>query len=261
MMKLVGRVRGIPVLLQFLACTALCIVLALPIFLSSSSTFKLLEGSLRSPFVLEPKKIETRFILFKTHKTGSTTLANIFLRFGAKHGLSFLSKEIAVKPYGTEDQRTRGESQMSVSHHKIDKAINSTMLIKWYRKFLPEGQLVSVLRQPLERYVSAFNYFFQPNNPSFTSFLESGNYRNSLARDHGIHTDEHLEHFIQHEMGQFFWFTLEKFEECPVLFKNRCCAPSICLKESVIKGSVSVRSKKIVVLSLFACPQVWMEHG
>ncbi len=253
MITLVKRVRSI--LLRVLVCTILCVVLALPIFFSSSSTPKQPGVSgyeiLRTPFIVETQKIETRFILFKTHKTGSSTLANIFMRFGAKHGLSFLSNEKDVKPYEKKDQRTRGVSQMSVSHHIIDTSINSTMLINWYRKFLPEGQLVSILRQPLDRYVSAFNFFFQPDNPSFTSFLESGKYRDALARDHGIHTEEQLDHFIKHEMEQFFWFTLDKFDECLILFKNRCFAPSIFLNllgnlMKLLKSCGSVRSKNIL---------------
>ncbi|CAG0899597.1 unnamed protein product [Darwinula stevensoni] len=103
---------------------------------------------------------ETKIVFYKTHKTGSSTIQNIMLRYGRNRKLNFALPAIAnqVFPDGEhpfdEVARPEGKKSDIYCFHTIpydEEIIRSVM------KETPKW--VTVIRQPKELFVSFYKYF------------------------------------------------------------------------------------------------------
>ena len=120
---------------------------------------------------------EKRNIIYlKTHKTGSTTLQNIFFRFGEDKNLSFALPHANKKlphqfPYKSDDLPTveswpaggRFRTAM-VANWEENKHFD--LLVQhmiWNRaeaeKAVPDGYRITILREPVSRFVSDYSYY------------------------------------------------------------------------------------------------------
>ena len=134
------------------------------------------------PLVLKPIGQEacnqTRKIIFlKTHETGSSTLQNILYRFGEERKLSFAlpapAKERSYQfPYRPGDWPTAAVPWPAGGRFRTDMVDNwednkhFDLLVQhiiWNRaeaeKAVPGGYKITILREPVARFVSAYSYF------------------------------------------------------------------------------------------------------
>ena len=107
------------------------------------------------------------FIFAKTHKTGSTTIQNIIFRYGTKNNLTFVlpkskwwffSHYNSFKASEAEDYKEHGFIK-NVTLKKNLFAIHSVWNHKEIRKILPTGPAVTILRDPISVFESAYSYF------------------------------------------------------------------------------------------------------
>ena len=120
-------------------------------------------------FILEISTCEPirKFIFAKTHKTGSTTIQNLLFRYGTNNNLTFVlpkskwwffSHYTSFKASEAEDYSKQGRVQ-NMTLEKNLFAIHSVWNHKEIRKILPEGPAVTILRDPISVFESAYSYF------------------------------------------------------------------------------------------------------
>ena len=108
-----------------------------------------------------------KLIFAKTHKTGSTTIQNLLFRYGTQNNLSFVlpkskwwffSHYQSFKASEAEDYKVEGDIK-NVPLEKNLFAIHSVWNHKEIRKILPTGPAVTILRDPISVFESAYSYF------------------------------------------------------------------------------------------------------
>ena len=106
-------------------------------------------------------------IFAKTHKTGSTTLQNLMFRYGTQNNLTFVlpkSKWWFFSHYKSF-KATEAEGFMGMNNNKTNPesnnlfAIHSVWNYKEVRKILPDAPTVTILRDPIDVFESAYSYF------------------------------------------------------------------------------------------------------
>jgi len=130
-----------------------------------------------------------RVVLVKTHKTGSSTLANILFRFGEARNLSFVLPDddirlgwpgrfpgrFSEKLYG----RPVSEFDMVVNHAVFNFEVMS--------RFVPNARFISVVRQPLSQFLSAWNFFsFKGVKNMSSPVFSEDEFRALLAKRHDL---------------------------------------------------------------------------
>ena len=119
----------------------------------------------------------TKLIFAKTHKTGSTTLQNIMFRYGTQNNLTFVLPKTKwwffdhYRPFKASDAEGFEPSNgtKTYSETKDIFAIHSMWNHKGVRKMIPNGPVVTILRDPIEVFESAYSYF--GNEPKVISYL------------------------------------------------------------------------------------------
>eukprot|EP00026_Physarum_polycephalum_P021854 Phypoly_transcript_25426.p1 GENE.Phypoly_transcript_25426~~Phypoly_transcript_25426.p1 ORF type:complete len:137 (-),score=16.05 Phypoly_transcript_25426:19-429(-) len=89
-----------------------------------------------------------------------------------------------------------------------------------YKKIVLNGKFVSIMRDPVRRYLSHYHYYNQPLNHSFDEYLTWTDYNNYMTKDFGIHNQSELHRFLVSNYHQFFFLITEKLDESLVLLKN-----------------------------------------
>ena len=99
--------------------------------------------------------LEIRHIGFlKVHKAGSTTLQNIFFRFGVKRNLTF------VLPKDRYHLNIEGNLPVRTGGHYDILAVHSTYKKEIYDKILPRDKVnIAIVREPIDRLISAAYYY------------------------------------------------------------------------------------------------------
>jgi len=172
---------------------------------------------------LEPRRKKGNIVMFKTHKTASTTLGSILFRFGARHGRRFLyGPEHYVSPFVDGPSMVPGH--ISLNHH-VPGALTAPQLFKFYEGLIQDPVFISVLRSPIDRYLSTYRYYVQPFwKRGFSRFLRDKNYENQQCKDFGITTLSQLDHFLRtpelHERMTLVLIT-EYFDEGLVLLRRK----------------------------------------
>ncbi len=167
------------------------------------------------------------FIYIKTFKTGSTTLGGIFFRFGLNNHLRFWpSPSHRRRVLDLDPTLVKGARQLTIHHHLLlNPLINTSALMWYYQQVVPGGHFVTILREPLTRLISAYNYFYLPSEDkgNFAAFLRSENkeYLCGMSSDLAINNLEQLDLFMKDHYSQFFFLILEYFDESLLLMKNR----------------------------------------
>ncbi|KAI8803537.1 galactose-3-O-sulfotransferase-domain-containing protein [Cladochytrium replicatum] len=191
------------------------------------------------------------YIFIKTHKTGSTTLGSIFFRYGVRHSLKIFqtpvhyAHQMDFEPEQLDSSNNRN-SDIFLNHFipKNDPLFeNRTVefttenLIQMYRRGVPDGIAVTILREPHARFISHFAYLVSPSIPGIRlvdyaydtgAFFSVGAFgwslnRNRQCQELGIRTQEELERFLQYEKDRYFGMILitELFDESLVLMRRK----------------------------------------
>ena len=106
-----------------------------------------------------PKCSPIQHVLFlKTHKTGSTTIANIFFRYGDSRDLIFVLGDDTLIGWPRRFQASfslpleRPQPNLLTSHTRYNQKPRNYLFPKATTKY------VTILRNPVEQYESVFNY-------------------------------------------------------------------------------------------------------
>ncbi|XP_029469561.1 galactose-3-O-sulfotransferase 3 [Rhinatrema bivittatum] len=197
------------------------------------------------PGGLREKLIAVAFL--KTHKTASSTVQNIFFRFGERHNLT-----VALPHHTCEHQfcYPRNFSTRFVHPYTLPSSIVASHMrlnIPELRRLMPNGTIyVTILREPAAMFESLFSYYNQyclsfkrVPNASMDTFLSnplmyyqpqekfSIYAHNTLVydlggdNDHATEDEGYMSDFIQ-EMESFFSLVMiaEYFDESLVLLKR-----------------------------------------
>jgi len=175
-------------------------------------------------FLLPRRQKTANIVFFKTHKTGSTTLGSIFFRFGARHGCKFM---VGMEHYTIlqRDSASFGVgSNIHLQHHR-PLGLSFDELVDTYSLYIRNPLFVSVLRNPMDRYISAYRYFWEPYFSSkFFQFLQDKRYHNQQAIDFGLHNSTLMTQFFSSggsfdKMGPVL--ITEYFDEGLLLMKRK----------------------------------------
>ena len=192
-----------------------------------------------------------RKVLFlKTHKTGSSTVANIFFRYGDARGLSFV---LGSDPMVGWPQRFRLSNTLPHNGHQPNFLCSHTRYNKKPMHLLfPKNTsiYVTILRNPVEQFESVFNYvefgevygFGSDPTKSITPFLRNGIAfkditksqssvlaRNPMLYDFGLDYQYYqnvtaVQEYIAFLEKEFdLVMIMEYFEESMVLMKRLLC--------------------------------------
>ena len=134
----------------------------------------------------------SKLIFLKTHKTGSTTLQNIILRYGIKNNLTFVLPNITQEPYRqSEDYKDYRQKcvlnklhvscpcchvpfhvfnefrpfRSSWSEHYTERknmdifAVHGVWDNLEVRKLIPNGLAVTILRDPIATFESSYSFY------------------------------------------------------------------------------------------------------
>lgn len=210
----------------------------------------------RSEKVCNPK-INVTFL--KTHKTASTTIQNILMRYGIKHGALFVlppeDNILSSRKLFHENNKwlTNISSYNMLAHH-------TRLHYQAMRQFMPPDTLfITVLRDPLAAFESMFSYYDMQNmyqvpieEFKVTSKIQLLKHRhlgylgtNQMLFDMGFDGSDRdgskLPNFIQ-ELDQVFDLVLitEHLSESLVLLKHLLCWTT----EDVLSFKLNVRQSK-----------------
>ena len=181
---------------------------------------------------------ERKSVMFlKTHKTGSTTVANIIFRFGLKRKLTFgIGKglfRIGWPDYLNQSHlvpflHNRSKVDIIASHLKFEPVI--------LQKVLPaDAAYITIIREPFKQFISAANYFhlFDEFPDLFKAMAEPENarefWRNFMSQDLGYPTSEFsnatfIDIFIKYIDFKFdLVMIMEYFDESLILLRRTLC--------------------------------------
>jgi len=98
----------------------------------------------------------------KTHKTGSSTVQNIFLRYGWENNLTFVLPEKRTWMFGFKTQFSAVDAHTYPSWNKkniFDMFIfHSIWNYKEVKKLVPKGPVITILRDPVDLFESGYVY-------------------------------------------------------------------------------------------------------
>ena len=182
----------------------------------------------------------TKVAFAKTHKTGSSTLQNILLRFGVNHDLNFVFPKNSwmfsvLKPWNTEDLTNGPWKQLEFDIF----AAHSVWDRDKVRTLIPDAKFVTLLRHPVDVYESLFVFmglqkFSNMTINEYVVKLEKGEHRvgtayvnrNPLLWDFGMNVSDmddvvKVESKIASLEKQFDLVMItEKFAESMILMKD-----------------------------------------
>ncbi|XP_078703447.1 galactose-3-O-sulfotransferase 2-like [Branchiostoma floridae x Branchiostoma belcheri] len=209
---------------------------------------------------------QDNFVFAKVHKCGSTTIQSIFFHYGYNHKLIVAlpksdRKAWIGKPHSipsTSYKPPPGGKQWNIfNHHNV---YDKDMFLRLMPK---DTKFVTILREPISRLSSAFNYFmlykyftnmvnisverrkspiqlflkdpwywekqFHPKRSAYGSLNDLGCIQNCMAQDLGMERSQYnnanaVKHYIEKLDKDFtIMMIIEKLEESLVLLKRRMC--------------------------------------
>ncbi len=129
----------------------------------------------------------TRIVYIKTHKTGSTTLASIFERFGYHRNLLFALPKInhifSNEQLFSRKFMKQWPAAFTKKHRYYDMLVNHAVYNRpELVKVVPNATYVTILRDPVKQLESAFGYFEMykglglPKEKAFETFMNNPTY-------------------------------------------------------------------------------------
>lgn len=146
----------------------------------------------------------TKISYIKTHKTASSTLGSIIFRYAAHHNLTLYKNANHALNLSYYNPQTIPAN--AVVHHYAGIATNLQSIeqweraYRWYRRVVPGGTFVTILREPISHYVSYYYFYNEPSRketPPLAGFVAQGSNRDILMRDFGVKTREEMDKFMK----------------------------------------------------------------
>ena len=178
----------------------------------------------------------TNIIFIKTSKTGGTTIGSLFFRFGLRHDLKFLTLSDETAHFATPETPPCEDCNISL-YHDHNNGDRRMLNESQYRRLVPTGHFVTVVREPMSRHLSDYYYFHQSqtdkHNPAVVlEFRASGKRTFDLASSLDvvpIHEEEEADREparvdarIEEQLSQFsIVLVLERLDESLVVMKRR----------------------------------------
>jgi len=215
------------------------------------SRYRQLAGLGSEPPVTEGREVgsgscfpKTQVAFAKTHKTGSSTLQNIFFRYGDQHGLTFAIPERSWMYSFKEPFKASMITGLPWAKLGFDLfAFHSVWNYPEVKKVLPEAVYITLLRDPVNCYESNYVYMglqnaFKMDINKFAQVKAAANIprrptaiigKNQLLWDLGMpHTDMEDEEKVGlkiNDLDKQFDFVLlaEHFDESLVLLARLLC--------------------------------------
>ena len=108
-----------------------------------------------------------KLIFAKTHKTGSTTIQNMIFRHGTQNNLFFVLPQNGAHTFSQDQSFNASDAEgykvdEDIENLTLEKnlfAIHSVWNYKEIRKILPTGPAVTILRDPITVFESAYSYY------------------------------------------------------------------------------------------------------
>ncbi|XP_071952417.1 uncharacterized protein [Antedon mediterranea] len=201
----------------------------------------------------EPVK---QIVYVKTHKTGSTTTATLFERYGHKHSLIFALPKIG-HIFSTTDLFNRSMvTELHLGSTYNGKIVTGFNIIANHARYnriemdavVPNAKFITILREPSDQLESAFGYFelakgwgledksnafeiFMEDpesyfkKPFFMSHLASNGQLYDLGLDHRFLSDEPTLNYKIHQLEHEFDLVMimEYYDESLILLKQTLC--------------------------------------
>lgn len=148
----------------------------------------------------------TNIAYLKTHKTGSTTFGSILFRYSARRGLVPVRiHEHIFKSYATATPRP---GKVFLNHITAGQMREGDFenALAFYRRAVRDMTFITAVREPMQRMISWFYYFVQPQHPKLTlrQWLYSTNAENcTLSAEFGVYTEEQLSVFMTNHIKRF----------------------------------------------------------
>eukprot|EP00752_Nemacystus_decipiens_P008220 g7350.t1 len=189
---------------------------------------------------LEKDDQVSNLAFFKTHKTGSTTLAILLHRYGRRHNLqvAHFPGYGSTIPIAEAANKTReSRNLVDIMHYHIDT--KTTKQERWaqakglYSEIMRDRDninFITIFREPRERLLSFYSFFFEyKTKVPIKKFFQQENpdpkvveqLRNLGCKEFGIETEADLDEFILAEIPQFELILLtERFDEGLMVMRN-----------------------------------------
>lgn len=120
-----------------------------------SSNYTMVVSTEKNISVNIKKQKVSHIGFLKVHKAGSTTMQNIFFRYGLKYNLTFV-----LPKRGHYFLSTDSAMPVKAGNHRDILACHSVYSRKLFGSVLPEDSVnIGIIREPLERMISAAYYY------------------------------------------------------------------------------------------------------
>ena len=196
----------------------------------------LLHSNTVSKYDTDPyKPVITNIALFKTHKTGSTTLASVLYRFGGRwrRRMFKFSQSTVCSPKvwlnwavnGTIPKAERLTYSLAFQHlsGRGDKlAADFSKAIEFYNLIINKPRILTMLREPTTHLLSWICFYRLPEDIAGLEGLLASSPNNSQMAEFGISTKAELMAFLG-SMDESFELVCitEYFDECLVMMRRR----------------------------------------
>ncbi|CAL4124383.1 unnamed protein product, partial [Meganyctiphanes norvegica] len=188
------------------------------------------------------------YVMFlKTHKCASSTVQNIFLRYGYQHNLTFALGKGHILGHPRKFNYYMLDRNLLTSSGRADIfTVHSLLNIPEHQKAMyPDAKWITIVRDPVEQFPSLFKYYELNTyyyNMDIETFLkhsvealrrpalpryEGKHGRNSMLFDMGSPDILPLEKLTEviHEMDNLFHYVMiaERMDESLILLKHELC--------------------------------------
>ncbi|XP_060567600.1 galactose-3-O-sulfotransferase 2-like [Ruditapes philippinarum] len=142
------------------------------------------------------------FAFLKVHKAGSTTMQNIFFRFGLKNGLTFvLPKHGHYLKYARDVIPVKKGAHYDILSNHIASFKNH-----FFKKFTPSDSVnIAIVREPLDRMISAAFYYREVWSTPYLKRIPKDRFILNLIRQSGKYEKDNLSK-TRNSMGLDFGF-------------------------------------------------------
>lgn len=141
-----------------------------------------------------------RVAYHKTRKTGSTTVGNILFHHAARNDMVVFR----LPGPGHTVAKTTVNSNTSPAdicyyHFSPRGARNWQEMRQWYNSTVPGGELLTIVREPVSRYLSYFYFFIEPTHKGMTleRWVDTGHGANGGLADFKVFTEDQLKEFLE----------------------------------------------------------------
>jgi hypothetical protein len=182
-------------------------------------------------FGKDPMKPEsTNVAFFKTHKTGSTTLASVLYRYSARHRLSILNltngSVIPSSLWPVYRMRLKAGTSNMVFKHLSGRGDNLTVplstVFDFYSFVIKEPAILSILRDPISQTLSWICFYLLPEDIAGVEQMIEKIPSNIQCAEFGIKTPQQLDSFLANELNVFKLMCVsERFDECMVMMRRK----------------------------------------